>query len=149
MKVNFPINLLLSTRYRTPTIVQRLLAAKATSTPRRDPCRAATEGFRIATIVSGGPFIETSLGGNKHQTGQANAKSFFRRNPTPALVVIDEDNDPTPEEEQLHIHGTSAFANTTIPATAAPSFNIPGTTTAVPTMSSAPPPSSLLSSSKL
>ncbi len=64
------------------TIVKRMIDAK-TSTD-RDPCRAATKGFRKSYIPSSGPFIKTSMVGRKHEAEQAILRTYFERNPTPA-----------------------------------------------------------------
>jgi hypothetical protein len=95
------------------TIIQRLIASKVSLTPCRDPCCTATKNLHNAMVASG-PSIETSLVGNKYKIEQVSVNSFFHCNPTPArIIIIDEDNNPTKKEAQIPIHGTSTYANAT------------------------------------
>jgi hypothetical protein len=82
-----------ATDFDTSKIVKNLSAA--TSSARRDPCCAATKCFRDATHTISGPIVNTSCPGKKHETEQKILKEFFYRNPTPACVEVEkeEDND--------------------------------------------------------
>jgi hypothetical protein len=116
------------------TIVQRLMALKALLTPCHDPRCAAFKNFRNA-MVAFGPSIDSTLKGNKYNTEQASMNSFFHRNPTPAwVIIIDEDNDPTKKEARIPIHGTSAYTN------AAGGDNVPTTTDVTPPAAAIKPP---------
>jgi hypothetical protein len=64
------------------TIIKRMLNAKTSTN--RDPCRAATKGFRKAYIPSSVPFIKTSMVGRRHEAKQAILRTYFEGNPTPA-----------------------------------------------------------------
>ncbi len=91
------------------TIVKSMLETRTSS--HRDPCRAATKGFRQAFICTSGPFIEVSSVGQKHKAKQAILCSFFERNPTPIQVeeVMDSDNEV--KVKQVNIcSGTDAAA---------------------------------------
>jgi hypothetical protein len=57
------------------TIVKSMLDTRTSS--HRDPCHAATKGFRQAFIPTSGPFIEVSSVGRKHKAKQAILRSFF------------------------------------------------------------------------
>jgi hypothetical protein len=72
---------------RWTAIVKNLSAA--TSSARRDPCRAATKGFRDAAHTLYGPIVGTSRPGKKHETEQKILKEFFYRNPTPACIEVE------------------------------------------------------------
>ena len=78
-------------------VVKNLSAA--TSSARRDPCHAATKGFREATFALSGPIVDTSRPGIEYEGEQNKVKEFFFRNPTPARVeveVVDDDKDDVP-----------------------------------------------------
>jgi hypothetical protein len=63
------------------TIVKSMLDTRTSS--HRDPCHAATKGFRQAFIPTSGPFIEAIYVGQKHEAKQAILRSFFEHNPMP------------------------------------------------------------------
>jgi hypothetical protein len=108
------------------TIVQRLMVSKELLTPCCDLCCTVTKSFCNALVASG-PFIETSLMGNKYKTEQVSVNSFFCRNPTLArIAIIDEDNNLTKKKAQIPIHGTSAYAD------AAGGGNVPKTADVAP-----------------
>ncbi len=56
---------------------------------RRDPCCAATKGFRDAILAISSPIVDTSHPGKKHERKQSIVKEFFFQNPTPARVELD------------------------------------------------------------
>jgi hypothetical protein len=62
------------------------------------------------------PFIETSLVGKSFEAKQASMKEFFRRNPTPARVEINGNDEGI--EVQIPVRGISE--NTGSPAAPAP-----------------------------
>jgi len=94
-----------------PIIAKRLLDSVGTRT--RDPCRAASKGFRNATIPTSAPFVEISFLGQKFTDQQATLRSYFERNPTPARV---EEPPVEIDEGLIQVVGTVA----TEPATNAP-----------------------------
>jgi hypothetical protein len=65
-----------------PTIAKRLIDLSGTRN--RDPCHAASKGFRSATIPTSAPFVEISSLGKKIPEQQATLCSYFERNPAPA-----------------------------------------------------------------
>jgi hypothetical protein len=65
-----------------PTIAKRLLDSSGMRN--RDPCRAASKGFRNAFIPTSAPFVEISSPGQRFSEEQATLRSYFKRNPTPA-----------------------------------------------------------------
>ncbi len=65
-----------------PTIAKMLLDSSGTRN--RDPCRAASKGFRSATIPTSAPFVKISSLGQKFPEQQATLHSYFEHNPTPA-----------------------------------------------------------------
>jgi hypothetical protein len=73
------------------TIINRMINAKTSTL--RDPCRAATKGFCKAYIPSSGPFIKISFIGCRHDTEQAILRTYFERNPTPARVEVNDNNE--------------------------------------------------------
>ncbi len=79
------------TDFDTSVIVKNL--SVATSSPRRDPCHAATNSFRDAMHTISGPIVDTSRPGKKHETDQKILKEFFYRNPTPARVEVEKEDD--------------------------------------------------------
>jgi hypothetical protein len=85
-----------ATDFDTSAIVKNLSAKP--SSARRDPCRAATKGFRDATHTTSGPIVDTSRPGKKHETEQKILKESFYRNPTPARVKVEEEDDDNAPE---------------------------------------------------
>ncbi len=67
-----------------PTIAKRLLDSSGTRNC--DPCRAASKGFRSATIPTSAPFVEIFSLGQKFPEQQATLHSYFECNPTPACA---------------------------------------------------------------
>jgi hypothetical protein len=82
---------------KVKTIVTRLI--KSSNKQDRDPCHAATKGFRTNTFPNLAPFIDTSILGQRFLVKQAFLKDFFVQNPTPACVkeIPDKDDDHVPK----------------------------------------------------
>ena len=72
------------------------------SSVRRDPCRAATKGFRDLTHTISGPTVDTSHPRKKHETEQKILKEFFYRNPTPARVEVEKEVEDDAPEIPIH-----------------------------------------------
>ena len=97
-----------SSDFDASQVVKNLLATTASST-RRDPCNAATKGFRDATFAGSGPIVTVSRPRNKHEREQKIIKEFFYRNPTPARAVpVDEDEDDGDDAPAIPVHSTTA-----------------------------------------
>jgi hypothetical protein len=78
------INQAVTKESNIPTIAKRLI--NLSGTRNRDPCHAASKGFRSTTIPNSAPFVEISSLGKKIPEQQATLHSYFERNPTPACV---------------------------------------------------------------
>jgi hypothetical protein len=98
--------------YDTSEVVKTLSTSSVS--PRRDPCNAATKGFRDATFTHFGPIIDTSRPGRKHEHEQMKVKEFFYRYPTPARVEVNVEDDDLPTIPVLS--STSTVATHTHPA---------------------------------
>ena len=97
-----------SSDFDASQVVKNLLATAASST-RRDPCNAATKGFRDATFTGSGPIVTASRPRNKHEREQKIVKEFFYRNPTPARAVpVEEDGDDGDDAPAIPVHSTMA-----------------------------------------
>jgi hypothetical protein len=93
--------------YDTSQVVKNLSATK--SSTRRDPCNAATKGFREATIAHSGPIVLATRPRNKHEREQKIIKDFFYRNPTPARPEpVEEDEDDGDDAPEIPIQATTA-----------------------------------------
>ena len=102
-----------------PSQVVKNLSATTSST-RRDPCNAASKGFREATFALSGPIVIASRPRNKHEREQKIVKDFFYRNPTPARVEEDEDDgDDAPKIPVQSATALNQAAASTINPTAA------------------------------
>ncbi len=88
-----------------PTIAKRLIDLSGTHN--RDPCCAASKGFRSATIPTSAPFVEISSLGKKFPEQQATLCSYFERNPTPARVE-ELPADALQEEPRAQVISTAA-----------------------------------------
>jgi hypothetical protein len=89
----------------TETVLKRMTSSVPVS-PSCDLARAATKGLRGMTFASS-PFVDASLlGKDSFEAHQENMKEFYRRNPTPARV---EDNDDDEDTNEVHIpmHSTA------------------------------------------
>jgi hypothetical protein len=72
----------------------------------RDLAPAVTKGLRGMTFDSS-PFVDASLlGKNSFEAHQEKMKEFYRRNPTPALVD-DNDDDEDTNEVHIPVHSTA------------------------------------------
>ena len=90
---------LFETDNHTETVLKRLISSVPPSNS-RDPARAATKGIRNMTFALN-PFADVSLlGKNSFKADQEKMKEFYRRNPTPARV---EENDDDENIEEVHI----------------------------------------------
>jgi hypothetical protein len=88
-----------------PTIAKRLIDLSGTHN--RDPCHAASKGFRSATIPTSAPFVEISSLGKKFPEQQATLRSYFERNPTPACAE-ESPADASQEEPRVQVVNTAA-----------------------------------------
>jgi len=80
-----------------------------TSSTRRDPCNAASKGFREATFALSGPVVFATRPRNKHEREQQIIKEFFYRNPTPARPIpIEEDEDDGNDAPEIQVQSTTA-----------------------------------------
>ncbi len=102
------------TENHTEKVFNRIISSTAPSRARNPAC-AITKSLRTMTFVPS-PFIETSHVGKSFKAKQASMKEFFRRNPTPARVEIN-DND---EGIEVQISVRSISENTGLPAAPAP-----------------------------
>jgi hypothetical protein len=107
--------------FDTSQVVKNLSAT--TSSTRRDPCNAASKGFREATFSLSGPIVIASRPRNKHEREQKIVRDFFYRNPTPARPVpVEEDEDDGDDAPEIQVHATkepNLGATATINPTAA------------------------------
>jgi hypothetical protein len=108
--------------YNTSQVIKNLFAT--TSSTRRDPCNAASKGFKAATFALSGPIVLATRPGNKHEREQKIIKDFFYRNPTPARPVpVEEDEvDGDDDAPVIPVQSTTALiqgATATINPTAA------------------------------
>jgi hypothetical protein len=107
----------------TETVLKRMTSSVPVSTS-RDLARAATKGLRGMTFALSS-FVDASLlGKDSFKAHQEKMKEFYRRNPTPARV---EDNNDDEDTNKVHIlvHSTAtnqpllvvpaAFTNTNPP----------------------------------
>ena len=78
------------------------------SSVRREPCRAATKGFRDLTHTISSPIVDTSRPGKKHETEQKILKEFFYRNPTPARVEVEKEVDD--DAPKIPVHSSTSTA---------------------------------------
>ncbi len=88
-----------------PTIAKRLINSSGTCN--RDPCHAASKGFRSATIPTSAPFDKISSLGKKIPNQQATLCSYFERNPTPACAE-ESPTDALQEEPRVQVISTAA-----------------------------------------
>ncbi len=88
-----------------PTIAKRLIDLSGTRN--RDLCRAASKGFRSATIPASAPFVEISSLGKKIPEQQATLCSHFERNPTLACAE-EPPADSLQEEPRVQVVSTAA-----------------------------------------
>jgi hypothetical protein len=103
------------TNNHTAIVFNKIISSAAPSSS-RDPACAATKGLRIMTFVTK-PFVELSFVGKSFKDEQASMKEFFQRNPTPAHVEINDNNE---ELKEVHIPMRSASKNQAPPAAPAP-----------------------------
>jgi hypothetical protein len=83
----------------TETVLKRLISSVPPSNS-CDPACAATKGIRNMTFASN-PFADVSLlGKNSFEADQEKMKEFYHRNPTPACV---EENDDDENIKKVHI----------------------------------------------
>jgi hypothetical protein len=78
------INQAVTNKSNVPTIAKRLL--NLSGTRNRDPCCAASKGFKSATIPTSAPFVEISTLCQTFPKQQATLCSYFEHNPTPACA---------------------------------------------------------------
>ncbi len=88
-----------------PTIAKRLIDLSGTRN--RNPCHAASKGFRSATIPTSPPFVKISPFGKKIPEQQATLCSYFEHNPTPAHVE-EPPTDALQEEPRVQVVSTAA-----------------------------------------
>ncbi len=98
--------------YDTSEVV-KLLSTSSVYT-RRNPCNAATKGFRNATFTHFSPIIDTSCPGKKHEHEQTKVKEIFYRYPDPARAEDNVEDDDVPTIPILS--STSTAATHTRPA---------------------------------
>ena len=92
--------------FDTSDVIKNLSATKSSS--RRDPCNAASKGFRGATFAISGPIVTASRPRNKHENEQKIVKEFFYRNPTPARPVpVEEDGGDGNDALEIPVHSTT------------------------------------------
>ncbi len=107
----------------TKTILKRMTSSVPVSIS-PDLARAMTKGLRGMTFASS-PFVDASLlGKDSFEAHQEKMKEFYRRNPTPACVK-DNDNDEDTNKVHIPVHSTAtnqpllvipaAFTNTNPP----------------------------------
>ncbi len=102
-----------ATDYEAAPVVKNLSNLARTSTM-RDPCQAATKGFRNITHALSGPIVETSRPGKSHEREHKKIKELFYRNLTPAHVKEELDDKSEP---QIPVHSRANAPNP--PTTAA------------------------------
>jgi hypothetical protein len=89
----------------TETVLKRMTSSVPVSTS-RDLARAATKGLRGMTFALS-PFVDVSLlGKDSFEAHQEKMKEFYRRNPTPARVE-DNDDDEDTNEVQITVKSTT------------------------------------------
>jgi hypothetical protein len=103
------------TNNHTEIVFKKIISTAALSSS-HNPARAATKGLRTMTFITN-PFIELSFIGKSFEDKQASMKEFFHRNPTPARVEINNDDE---EVKEVHIPVRSTGKNQAPPAAPAP-----------------------------
>jgi hypothetical protein len=100
----------------TEIVIDKIISSAAPSSS-HDPARAATKGLlRTMTSITN-PFVKLSFVGKSFEDEQASMKEFFHRNPTPAHVEINDDDE---EVKEVHIPMHSASKNQAPSAAPAP-----------------------------
>jgi hypothetical protein len=90
----------------TANVAKQLLAdATKTTSSSHDPCKAATKGYRNATITASRPLVDIRNLGQRHVGKQEKVRTFFKWNPTPARIINVDDDD-----ERISVMSTTTTA---------------------------------------